>query len=238
MSKLYKYAALAVGASLILSAVAVSLMIPANAAEEAPKPTGSMAKWEYANSDWGVDMTFPPGWTGKAASTSKPKDEFSVTVSNSATDPVATIILEGWQKKLGKPESGGDWLHSRTPIELNCIIMANNPTTYNSYGVAENLNGMSVTKIVQECNLPGVTGVKTTTYSVETKDRVVVLTLSGTSSMPTAQYFWPSYLPGADLNSHDKYLEEFQTSAKMFKPDWAPPAREQPFNLNIYPESD
>jgi len=234
MPKPYKYVALGVAASLIMSALAVSLIMPAIASEETPEQMSS-AKYQYENSAWGVQMTFPAGWTGKPAVTSDPKEEFSVTVNNNAADPAATITLEGWDKKLGKPESVGDWLHRHTPHEMNCVISANNPTTYNSYGVATNLNGMNVIKIVQECNLPGVTGIKTTNYGVETADKVVVLSLSGSSSLPTAQYFWPSYLPGADQNNHDKYLEMFENSAKTFKVSWAPAAMEHPFNLNVLP---
>ena len=235
MAKPYKYVALGVGASLIMPALAVSLIMPAIASEETPQPMASTAEYEYDNSAWGVQRTFPSGWTGKPTGTLDTKDAFSITVNNNAADPTATITLEGWYKKLGKPESVADWLHRNTPHELNCVISANNPTTYNSYGVATNLNGMSVIKIVQECKLPSVAGIKTTNYGVETADRVVVLSLSGSSSLPTAQYFWPSYLPGSDQNNHDKYLEVFESSAKTFKVSWAPDALEQPFNLNVLP---
>ena len=219
MPKLYKYAAIA---------VAVSLIIPALAVQASAKQASPTVSGEYANSNWGSQITFPQGWTGMTAGTSVSKEGFSVTVKNNATNPAATIIMEGWQKKLGKPESVGDWLHRNTPHEFNCVIEANNPTTYNSYGVTTELNGMKVIEIVQECTLPGVAGIKTKIYGAETADKAVVLSFSGSSGLPTAQYFWPGKYPNSQANNYEKYLESFESSAKTFKVSWAPPAEKQP----------
>jgi hypothetical protein len=228
MPKLYKYAAIAVAASLIISSLAVSLIIPALAVQASAKQASSTVSGEYANSDWGSQITFPQGWMGMADVTSKSKEGFSVTVKNNATNPVATIIMEGWEKKLGKAESAGDWLHRHTPHEFNCVIAENNPTTYNSYGVTKDLNGMKVVEIVQECTLPGVAGIKTKIYGVETTDKAVLVSFSASSGLPTAQYFWPGKYPNSQPNNYEKYLEMFESSAKTFKVSWAPATEMQP----------
>lgn len=217
MSKLYKYATIA---------VAISLIVPALAVGVTAQQMGTAVSGDYTNSDWETQITFPQGWTGMSASIDDPKEEFSVSVSNAAAGPGVTIMLEGWYKKLGKPESVPDWLHRHTPTELNCVINANNPTTDNPYGVTTNLNGMNAIVVIQECGLPGAPGLKSKSYGIETAEKAVVLSLIGSSGLPTAQYFWPSKIPASQANNYDKYLEDFETSAKTFKVSWAPAPNE------------
>ncbi len=217
MPKLYKYTAIMVAATLIIPALAVQV----NAQQ-----MGSTISGKYTNSDWASEITFPQGWAGTAATTN-PKEGFSVTVKNTAANSTASIILEGWLKKLGKPDSVADWLHRHTSHEYNCVITANNPETGNPYGVTVDLNGMKATVIVQECSLPGVTGIKSKIYGIETPDKAVVLSFSGTWTLPTSQYFWPNMVAGSQANDYEKYLDTFEGSAKTFKVSWAAPGKEE-----------
>ncbi len=220
MPKLYKYAAIALMSILIIPALAVQV--------SAQQQSSNKISGKYVNSAWGTEIVFPAGWTG--VETSNSNTGFSVSVVNNATKPAATIIMEGWHKTLGKPESMPDWLHRHTPHEMNCVIDENNPMTGNPYGVTTNLNGMNATVVVQECNLPGVAGIKTKNYGVETADKAVVLSLSASSGLPTGQYFEPNFVPVSQPNNYSKYLGSFESSAKTFKVSWAPAAKEEPQN--------
>lgn len=234
MSRLHKYTSIALAVSLVMSTLAVGLIIPASAAEASPKEAPSGPSFQYTNSDWGVQMSFPPGWTGKPAVTSSPKEEFSVTVTNNMPDQKATIVLEGWHKKIGKPADVGDWLHRQAPDEFNCIVERNNPTPYSWYGITINLNGMKVIEIVEECSLPGVEGTKWKVYGVETADKVVMLAYFASSGLPTAQYFWPGKIGGSDPNNFAKFLDAFEDSAKNFKVSWAPMPQEELLEYPYY----
>ncbi len=215
MPKLYKFTAIAVMCILIIPALAVQV--------SAQQPSSNKISGKYVNSAWGTEVVFPAGWTGVVTSNSN--TGFSVSVVNNATKPAATIIMEGWLKKLGNPDSVADWLHRHTPHEMNCVIDANNPGTGNPYGVTVDLNGMNATVIVQECSLPGVTGIKSEIYGIETPDKAVVLSFSGTWTLATTQYFWPNTVAGSQTNAYEKYLDTFEGSAKTFKVSWAAPGK-------------
>lgn len=131
-----------------------------------------MITGKYANSDYGVSMTFPDGWQTmetKAQTGTNVLSMMPQSGSNQGSSTGTMMMLNMMPKPSGSPPANPN---VPTDTSVKCNNISSDSTT---------INGMSATVIVMQCSGPNV-DMKMKSYSFQTAQNLVYTSFIATPS--------------------------------------------------------